>query len=321
MKTFYCLAVLLLIGSAMADLDYETDGDVITLTDDNFDGIVAAYEYVLVKFYAPWCGHCKKIAPEYKKAATVVKGYDTPIYLGEVDATIHKELGSRFGVKGYPTIKFFIGGEPIEYKGGRDEAGIIEWLNKKTQPTTVTVTDLETAQKHISDNALVGVFFGADDSDAFASFNKVSKGFDDITFFNTNSPEILSHYKIEGTDKFVLYTNFDEKVYPYTGEFTTLDIQDFIEANQYATVMYFDQGAAGLIFGSNNPAIVVFADEDDEEGAKALAALREVSAKLKGKILMSYCGSADDGLEKRLRDFIGIEASGMPTVNICSHSF
>jgi len=320
MKTFYCLAALLLIGSVMAELTYETDGDVITFTDDNFDDIVNTYEYVLVKFYAPWCGHCKKIAPEYKKAATVVKGYDTPIYLGEVDATIHKELGSRFGVKGYPTIKFFIGGEPIEYKGGRDEAGIIEWLNKKTQPSTVTVTDLETAQKHIADNSLVGVFFGAEDSDAFSSFNKVSKGFDDITFFNTNAPEVLAHYKIEGTDKFVLFTDFDDKVYAYDGEFATAGIQKFIDDNMFATVMYFDQGAAGLIFGSNNAALVVFADEDDEEGAKALAALREVSGKLKGKILMAYCGSSEEGLEKRLRDFIGIETATMPTVRICSHS-
>ncbi len=231
MKIFYCLAVLLLIGSTMADPTYETDGDVIIMTTDNFDEIVNSYEFVLVKFFAPWCGHCKKIAPEYKKAATVVKDYDTPIYLAEVDATIHKDLQSRFDVKGFPTIKFFIGGEPIEYKGGRDEAGIIQWLDKKTQPSTVEVIELEDAQKHISDNSLVGVFFGSRDSDAYSSFDKVSKGFDDITFFDTNVEEIKKHYGIEGTDKFVLYTDFDEKVYKYEGEFKTAKIQSFIVDN------------------------------------------------------------------------------------------
>lgn len=86
-----------------------------------------------------------------------------------------------------------------------------------------------------------------------------------------------------------------------------MDIQDFIEANKYATVMYFDQGAASLIFGSNAAALVVFADEDEGEGSAALAALREVSGKLKGKILMAYSGSNDDGLEKKLADYIGID--------------
>ncbi len=77
--------------------------------------------------------------------------------------------------------------------------------------------------------------------------------------------------------------------------------------------MYFDQGAAGLIFGSNKPALVVFADEDEAEGSKALATFREVAGKLKGKILMAHSGSGD-GLEKKLADFIGVDGSMLPLV-------
>ena len=57
---------------------------------------------------------------EYAQAAkTLLEGNLKP-KLAKVDATEHKELGARFGVRGYPTIKFFVDGEPSDYSGPRD---------------------------------------------------------------------------------------------------------------------------------------------------------------------------------------------------------
>jgi len=106
--------------------------DVITVTKDNFDQIVDGSTNVLVEFYAPWCGHCKSLAPEYKLASETFLPTDD-IKIAAVDATESASLADKFGVKGYPTLKFFPKGatEPEEYDGGRTADTIVKWINGK----------------------------------------------------------------------------------------------------------------------------------------------------------------------------------------------
>ena len=106
---------------------------------------------------APWCGHCKSLAPEYAQAARTLKEEGSSIRLAKVDATEEKELGEKYQVKGYPTIKFFRnnGKAPLDFSAGRTAADIVAWLKKKTGPPALNVETVEEAKALIEANEVV----------------------------------------------------------------------------------------------------------------------------------------------------------------------
>jgi len=104
---------------------------VKVLTPDNFNSLVLdANNDALVEFYAPWCGHCKKLAPVYDVVGNAFVG-EKNVVIGKVDCDAHKELCQSYGVSGYPTLKFFsrINKDGIAYDGGREAGDLLYYVN------------------------------------------------------------------------------------------------------------------------------------------------------------------------------------------------
>ncbi len=105
---------------------------VSDLTVSNFDNIVMdPSKTVLVEFYAPWCGHCKSLAPKYEELAKIFEG-EEDVIIAKVDATEERDLGEQFGIEGFPTLKIFNKGEdksPEPYEGAREVDDMVAFMN------------------------------------------------------------------------------------------------------------------------------------------------------------------------------------------------
>lgn len=124
-----------LLVASFAILGVNAASSVIDLIPDNFDSIVLqSGKPALVEFFAPWCGHCKKLAPVYEELAQAFDAAKDSVTIAKVDADAEKELGRRFGVQGFPTLKWFDGksDKPEDYNGGRDLESLTDFVKEKT---------------------------------------------------------------------------------------------------------------------------------------------------------------------------------------------
>ena len=114
----------------------------ITLTDKNYAELVegGSQELWLLEFYAPWCGHCKKLRPILDELAqNPSKKY--PMRVGVMDATAEKAVPGRFGIKSYPTIKYYKDGVYGKYEGPRTEDGFRKFSERMHGPTFTLLQD------------------------------------------------------------------------------------------------------------------------------------------------------------------------------------
>ncbi|CAJ1055986.1 protein disulfide-isomerase A3 [Xyrichtys novacula] len=211
--------------------------DVIDFTDDDFENKIGDHSLILVEFYAPWCGHCKRLAPEYEAAATRLKG---TVSLAKVDCTANNNVCSKYGVSGYPTLKIFRDGEESgPYDGPRTADGIVSFLKKQAGPASVELKDEADLQKYIADqDASVVGFFADAGSSSQSEFLKAANTLrDNYRFAHTSSEALLQNNGIEG-EGIVLFrpqrlnSKFEDNSVTFSEDkYTSSKIKKFIQDN------------------------------------------------------------------------------------------
>jgi protein disulfide-isomerase A1 len=312
MKT--ALFALLLVVSAFAT-DYPTEEGVYVLGDSTLSQALGEFDFALVEFYAPWCGHCKKLAPEYAAAAQSLAKTNPEVKLVKVDCTVEKDTASKYAIKGFPTLKFFIKGntEPVDYEGGRTKDEIINWLRKKTGPASVELKSVDAAEQTIGNNEVVAILFSDAGSEAYNNFLSVAQSFDDLPFAHTHDQAVREKYDAKG-DTLIIFKKFDEGKNVHTGSFSTNDIREFLNAKRFPTILPFDQKIAQRIFGGGIDSIFLIRG-DNEAGAKAEETLRSVAEDIKNHITVSIA-KIEDGMGGRLADYIGVTKDNLPAIRI-----
>jgi len=320
------LLLLTLFGINQAEFEY--DEGVLVLNTENFEEAVKTFDYLLAEFYAPWCGHCKQLAPEYSQAAQAIaenSNSDFTVALAKIDATENEKLAEKYEISGYPTLKFFRKQDgpdaPVDFTGGRNAESIQAWVEKKSGPATAELEDLSSAIKFKKQNAeglyVVGYFPEGQDSSPLVM---TAWSLDEAAFGITSKKEIADFFELENPGDIKLFKNFDEGSNIYNSE-NDGSIAEFINNNSLPYVTTFSDKTAAKIFGGSIKYHVLFFSSSETEGDNVdinhegnHAHFTAAAKKLKGQALFVYIDSSVTN-NLRIMDFFGIKTpeSQVPT--------
>lgn len=287
MRSLFIAALFALSWVANAD-------DVVVLTDANFDEFLKEHDKVLVEFYAPWCGHCKKLEPEYTKAAAKLKADGATTVLAKVDATQETRIAKEYEVKGFPTMKYFTGGEASEYGGGRVEDAIVGWIKKRELPSVSELADQAALDKLSKSDTIVVVGYFEKDSDADKMFRKLGDSKRDTFVFGVVNDAALAGDKNNSVELFREAGEEEDKrkfesVSVSSTDLTEEGIKKFLDAERFPLIdeigpeNYKDYMDRGL------PLVWIAIDPADADGRDAiLKGAKPHAVTAKGKLSFTY---------------------------------
>ncbi|KAJ0084212.1 hypothetical protein Patl1_30705 [Pistacia atlantica] len=292
------------------------DKDVVVLKERNFSDIIENNKFVMVEFYAPWCGHCQSLAPEYAAAATELKGGNESVVLAKVDATEETELAQEYDVQGFPTVYFFIEGVHRPYTGARNKDAIVTWIRKKIGPGIHNVTTLDEAERILTSNdkVVLGYLNSLVDleSEVLAAASRLQ---DDVNFYQTVDPAVAELFHLDPKAKrpaLVMVKKEAEKISYFDGQFDKSAIADFVFANKLPLVTIFTKESASAIFESTiKKQLLLFTTSNDS--AKVLPVFEEVAKIFKGKLIFVYVEMDNEDYGKPVAEYFGVTGNA-PTV-------
>ncbi|KAH8890989.1 protein disulfide-isomerase precursor [Thozetella sp. PMI_491] len=237
--------------------------DVEQLKKDTFDDFIKANDIVLAEFFAPWCGHCKALAPEYEEAATTLKEKD--IKLVKVDCTEEADLCGQYGVEGYPTLKVFRGLDNITpYKGQRKAGAITSYMIKQSLPAVSLLTKDTVEDFKKADKVVVVAYFDAADKASNETFGEVAEKLRDNFPFGATSDASLAEAEGVTAPAIVVYKEFDEGKSTFSEKFDAEAIEKFVKTaatpliGEVGPETYSDYMSAGI------PLAYIFAETAEE---------------------------------------------------------
>ncbi|OJJ43315.1 hypothetical protein ASPZODRAFT_103822 [Penicilliopsis zonata CBS 506.65] len=282
MRSFAPFALSLLGAAAAVSASADVESNVIALTKDTFNDFVTEHELVLAEFYAPWCGHCKALAPKYEEAATELKAKDIPLV--KIDCTAEEDLCREYKVEGYPTLKIFRGLQSNKpYAGARQTESIVSYMVKQSLPAVSSVNEENLEDFKTMDKIVIIGYIGSDNQKQSESFQAFAEEQRDNYLFGSSDDATLADSEAVTQPAIVLYKDFDEKKAVYTGEFDQEAILTWIKTASTPLVGEIGPETYSSYMSAGIPLGYIFA-ETQEERDELKEAFRPIAEKHRGAI-------------------------------------
>ena len=322
MRLAHIAALALALVAARGAIPTDEDG-VLILDDSNFDTAVANNEVLLVEFYAPWCGHCKKFAPEYGAAARALRDEDgdEAVPFAKVDATVATATAQKLEIKGYPSLRLVKQGRAIDATdlAGRDKASLLQYVRAARKPRWRRIATVAEANEHVLEANGVRVVgaFKSEMSLALHAFIEVAEKFRyPVTFAYATDAAVKKHlgFSEKAKNKVLLFKPYDEEKQSFTmseldlsklppqqpqmpggpppaprpppGSFDGEALGDWVELMMMPLLVIFRPDAVDLIFGGPVQVhIVLVVDPADGVDQELQDAVNEVALAHRGRAL------------------------------------
>ncbi|KAF9268027.1 disulfide isomerase [Marasmius fiardii PR-910] len=283
-----CLALsalaLSIVSFVAADAE-DKPSDVLSLTATDFEAKVNPEPLILVEFFAPWCGHCKALAPHYEEAATTLKGKGIP--LAKVDCVDQPDLCQANGVQGYPTIKVFRNGTPTDYTGPRKADGIVSYMVKQSLPAVseVAASNIEEFKK--ADKVVAIAYVTSSSQAPAAEFSATAEKHRDDYLFGIVYDEDVQAAEAVKPPTVVVYRSFDAPRSEYPYPIADAKVSDFEEWLKDLAIPIIDEVSGenyGIYASSSKPLAYLFLDPTKEDKEDHIAAIKPIAEELKSKM-------------------------------------
>ncbi|XP_015079315.1 protein disulfide isomerase-like 5-2 [Solanum pennellii] len=267
-------------------------GKVLELDESNFDAAISSFDYILVDFYAPWCGHCKRLAPQLDKAASILADLKKPISIAKIDADKYKRVGSKYGIDGYPTLKIFMHGVPTEYYGPRKADLLVRFL-KKFVAADVAILNSDSAISEFVEASgtsfPIFIGFGLNESaiSHFAVKYKKRAWFSVAKDFSDKTMEFYDFDKVPAL--VARHPNYDEQSIFY-GPFEENFVEDYIKQSLLPLTLPITEETLRLLKDDERKVILTILEDETDDRSKKLLKLLKAAASANRDFVFVFVG-------------------------------
>ncbi|GKA06380.1 disulfide isomerase-like protein 5-2 [Tanacetum coccineum] len=273
-------------------LIFVDDREVLELTESNFDAAISTFDYIFVDFYAPWCGHCKRLSPELDKAAPMLSGLKKPVVIAKIDADKYSRIASKYDIDGFPTLKMFMNGVPTDYTGPRKADLLVRYLRKFVAPD-VTIIESDSGITEFVEEAgksfPIFIGFGLDES----AISEVAIKFKKNAWFSVAkdfSEKTMEMYDFDKAPALLaLHPNFNEHNIFY-GPFEDNFVEEFIQQSLLPLTLPISGESLKLLKDDKRKIVLTIVEDETHYESKALIKLLRAAASANREFVFAYVG-------------------------------
>ncbi|XP_076448816.1 protein disulfide-isomerase TMX3-like [Babylonia areolata] len=234
----------------------------------------------LVEFYAPWCGHCKKLEPVYREVYKELR--DSPVRVGKIDATRFSDVAQHFDIRGFPTILFIKGDQTFTHKGDRSKEGIVEFASRAQGPAVRRLRSVgkftEARARH--NKSVFFLYIGDQDEhdDLFQKYKSVAETMMVLGYFYAGEKRILEDIKIKKEPTILVFK--DQKYFefePEEGVVTMESVQRWMNGERYVAFPQIMGGSINEMVDVKRYLVMLALDPDVKDSTDANVRMKEVA--------------------------------------------